>query len=122
MTLTQIKNRAPRKSRNPASKPVYERRMLEALARGMSPARAGRTAGVGRSTVYLWRREDPEFAQKWDDAVADGIDLLEDEARRRALEGSDKLLMFLLERRRPEVDRSGSAEGICAIARRGRES
>ena len=32
-----------------------------------------------------------------------GIDLLEDEARRRALEGSDKLLMFLLERRRPEV-------------------
>ena len=58
---------------------------------------------MGRSTAYLWRREDPEFAAKWDDAVADGIDLLEDEARRRALEGSDKLLMFLLERRRPEV-------------------
>jgi hypothetical protein len=38
-----------------------------------------------------------------DYAVADGIDLLEDEARRRALEGSDKLLMFILQRRRPEV-------------------
>ena len=32
-----------------------------------------------------------------------GTDLLEDEALRRALAGSDKLLMFLLQRRRPEV-------------------
>ena len=58
---------------------------------------------MGRSTAYLWRREDPAFSAKWDDAVADGVDLLEDEARRRALAGSDKLLMFILERRRPEV-------------------
>ena len=70
MTLTRIKDKAPRKSRNPASKPVYERRLLEALARGMSPARAAKVAGVGRSTAYPWRREDPEFAAKWDEAVA----------------------------------------------------
>ena len=63
MTITRIKDRAPRKSRNPASKPAYERKMLEALARGMSPARAAKAAGVGRSTAYLWRQEDPEFAQ-----------------------------------------------------------
>ena len=56
-----------------------------------------------------------------DEAVAEGIDLLEEEARRRAVDGvnkrpiyhrgvqvgeiaqySDKLLIFLLERRRPE--------------------
>ena len=58
MSLTQIKNRTPRISRNPASKPVYQRRILEALARGMSPASAAKAAGVGRSTAYLWRRED----------------------------------------------------------------
>jgi Beta-ketoacyl synthase, N-terminal domain len=115
MTITRIK--APRKSRNPASKPAYERKMLEALARGMSPARAAKVAGVGRSTAYLWRREDPEFAQKWDDAVADGIDLLEDEVCRRALEGSDKLLMFLLERRRPEVWARPKANGPKGFAR-----
>jgi hypothetical protein len=121
MRLTRIKDRAQRISRNPASKPIYQRRMLEALALGMSPRRAANAAGVGRSTAYLWRQEDPEFAAKWDEAVAEGIDCLEDEAHRRAVEGvkrpilrrgvivgetteySDKLLIFLLKRRRPEV-------------------
>ena len=121
MRLTRINDRAQRISRNPASKPTYQRRMLKALALGMSPVRAAKVAGVGRSTGYLWRQEDPEFAQKWDEAVAEGIDRLEDEAHRRAVEGvkhpvyrggvlvgemtkySDKLLMFLMKRRRPEV-------------------
>jgi hypothetical protein len=103
MSLTRINDRKRRISRNPASKPVYQRRMLEALARGVSPTSAANAAGVGRSTAYLWRQEDREFAAKWDEAVAVGIDRLETEAYRRALEGSDKLLMFLLERRRPEV-------------------
>ena len=77
--------------------------MLEALELGMSPTSAAKAAGVGRSTAYLWRREDPEFAAKWDEAVAMGIDRLESEAYRRAIDSSDKLLIFLLERRRPEV-------------------
>jgi hypothetical protein len=92
--------------------------MLEALSSGLSPARAAKAAGVGRSTAYLWRQQDPEFARKWDEAVAVGIDLLEDEARRRAFEGSDKLLMFLLERRRPEVwARSHNANRPAGFAR-----
>ena len=96
--------------------------MLEALARGLSPRRAAEAAGLGRSTAFLWRQQDPEFAAKWNEAVAEGIDLLEDEARRRAVDGynerpifrdgvqvgeirtySDRLLIFLLKRRRPEV-------------------
>ena len=69
----------------------------------------------------LWRQEDPEFAAKWDAAVAEGIDRLEDEAIDARLKAfsvpsitaefpsvrsrkySDKLLMFLIKRRRPEV-------------------
>jgi hypothetical protein len=62
--------------------------------------RAQRTQLV---SVARWRQEDPEFAAKWDDAVADGIDLLETEVFRRAMEYSDKLAMFLLKKRRPEV-------------------
>ena len=99
--------------------------MLEALELGMSPTSAAKAAGVGRSTAYLWRQEDPEFAAKWDEAVAMGIDRLESEARRRALKGSDKLLMFLLERRRPEVcgrDQRRMSRRELPIARRGRES
>ena len=122
MRLTRIKDRGQRISRNPASKPIYQRRMLEALARGLSPRRAAEAAGLGRSTAFLWRQQDPEFAAKWNEAVAEGIDLLEDEARRRAVDGynerpifrdgvqvgeirtySDRLLIFLLKRRRPEV-------------------
>jgi hypothetical protein len=121
MSLTRINDRKRRISRNLASKPVYQRRMLEALARGMSPTSAANAAGVGRSTAYLWRQKDPQFAQNWDEVVAEGIDRLEDEAYRRAVEGvkrpvyrggvvvgeitkySDKLLIFLLKRRRPEV-------------------
>lgn len=122
MRLTRIKDRPQRISRNPKSKLAYQRRMLEALASGMSPTPAARAAGVGRSTAYLWRQSDPDFAAKWDEAVADGIDLLEEEVRRRAVDGvnerpiyhrgvqvgeikdySDKLLIFLLKTRRPEV-------------------
>ncbi len=77
--------------------------MLEALARGMSPTSAANAAGVGRSTAYLWRQEDPAFAAEWDDAVAVGIDRLETEVFRRAIEYSDKLATFLLKKRRPEV-------------------
>jgi hypothetical protein len=97
--------------------------MLEALARGVSPTSAANAAGVGRSTAYLWRQEDREFAAKGDEAVAVGIDRLETEAYRRALEGSDKLLMFLKASAGGVGAIEGeSAGGICAIARRGRES
>ena len=137
MTLTQIKDRPQRISRNPKSRLAYQRRMLEALARGISPTSAARAAGLGRSTAYLWRQSDPDFAAKWDEAVAEGIDLLEEEARRRAVDGvnkrpiyhrgvqvgeiaqySDKLLIFLLERRRPEVwSRSRNANLPAGFAR-----
>lgn len=52
---------------------------LEALAGDAHGTvnRARLAAGVGRRVVYLWRHEDPEFAQAWDDAVDDDTDELE---------------------------------------------
>jgi len=58
--------------------------------------------------MYLWRREDPDFAEAWDEALEEGTDLLEDEARRRAMAGSDHLLMFILKSRRPAQYRERS--------------
>jgi hypothetical protein len=66
------------------------------------------------------RAADEAFARAWEDALEQGTDSLEDEARRRALQGvekpvfregrqvgtvteySDTLLIFLLKARRPE--------------------
>lgn len=63
---------------------------LDMLAMGKSPAYACKSADLGYTTVQEWRREDPEFAAQWAEAVEQGVDLLEDEARRRAYEGCER--------------------------------
>ena len=62
-------------------------------------------ADAGRSTVYDWRLKDPAFAEAWDVALEDGVDMLEAEAIRRASRSSDSLLIFLLKAKRPELYR-----------------
>lgn len=96
---------------------------LACLARGMSVAAAAQSTGVPRQTVYKWRAH-PAFAEAWAEAIETATDRLEDEARRRALEGvkkpvyrngqivgyvknpSDRLLMALLAAERPEKFRA----------------
>jgi len=48
--------------------------------------------GIARATAYVHREEDVEFSQAWDSALQDAVDLLEIEARRRAVEGVRKYL------------------------------
>src|SRR5438045_3245895 len=48
---------------------------------------AAAAAGVSRSAAYERRESDKEFAADWDRAMADAADVLEAEARRRAVEG-----------------------------------
>ena len=103
-----------------ARRPRRKRAFLHVLADTVNVARACRKAGIPRRTVYHWRDADPDFAREWDDALEDGIDLLEAELHRRAFEGvekpvwhkgeqvgttrcySDALAMFLLKAHRPE--------------------
>lgn len=75
---------------------------LLALARGCSVTQACKLAGVSRQHAYRCRARSERFAAQWQDAWESGTDALEDEATRRALAGSDVLLMFLLKARRPE--------------------
>ena len=98
----------------------YEK-FLESLRKtGGNIARACRAEGIARNTAYEWRKDDTEFAKQWDEAIDEGIDELEQEARRRALDGlektifykgeaigtereySDTLMIFLLKGNRPE--------------------
>lgn len=60
---------------------------------------AAQAAGVGRSIVYQYRRECPEFAAQWEEAEQEAIGLLEDIATKRAAAASDTLLIFLLKTR-----------------------
>ena len=86
----------------PLRTPENEEVFLEALAEGYSVRHAAKAIGAGRRTVYDWREEDPDFKRRWDEAIEDGTDVLEDEARRRAITDSDTLLIFTLKARRPE--------------------
>jgi hypothetical protein len=75
---------------------------------------------MSRSAAYDWKKADHEFEKDWQAAEETGTDALEDEARRRAMDGVDKpvfykgqrcgyvreysdtLLIFTLKARRPE--------------------
>ena len=90
-------------------------KFIDALAEGFSVTTAAATAGIGRRTAYNWRA-DSGFVELWNDALEDGTDLLEDEARKRAIDGSDSLLKFLLTARRPAIYRERASFDIKTIA------
>lgn len=60
---------------------------LAALAETCSVSRSAKKAKVARSMVYEWREADPKFRAKWNKAIEMGVDALEDEAIRRAVQG-----------------------------------
>ena len=92
---------------------------IAALRQTGNVSEAAREAGQRRSAVYTQRRNCPVFAADWEDAIEEAADRLELTAVRRALDGtpearffggemvgsinrySDRLLMFLLQARRP---------------------
>lgn len=87
---------------------------------------AADAAGVHRATVQEWRGKDPAFDREYEAAYEASIDLLEQEARRRALVGvtepvyqngkqvgqmqkySDTLLIFLMKGARPQKYRDNA--------------
>ena len=111
--------RQGKKKRTRVWMPVF----LETLRKTCVVKLAASAAGVDRATVYYRaRNNNPEFAEQFDDAIDDAVDMLAVEARRRALcikreercncavvgqeiEYSDNLLMFLLKAHRPEMCR-----------------
>jgi len=80
-------------------------RFLEVFRSTCNVRLSADAAGIDRDTAYRRRQRDPEFARLWAQAEQDGIDVLEAQARARALSQSDTLLIFLLKAHRPEVYR-----------------
>lgn len=117
---------SPELGREPGPKPgtirtaANRRKFIEALAITANVSAACKLARVGRNSIYEWRKDDPSFKADWDEATELGTDALEDEAVRRAYDGtlkpvyyggkkvgtvreySDPLLILMLKARRPE--------------------
>jgi hypothetical protein len=60
---------------------------LAALAETCQVGKAAAAVGISRYTAYIWRKNDPDFAARWDDAMRAGLLVLEDEMHRRAIDG-----------------------------------
>src|SRR5437879_1558687 len=78
---------------------------LRTLAKTPSVTFAAKAACVPRRTAYAHREQDPEFAEAWNDALDQSLDVLEHEVYQRAIEGDAQLAMFLLKAHRPAVYR-----------------
>jgi hypothetical protein len=67
--------------------PRKAKAFLAALRDGGNVYRACVCAGVARGAMYRLREADPVFASAWQEALEEAADRLEEEARRRAVEG-----------------------------------
>ena len=96
------------------------------LSRTGSVTYAAARAGLDRRSLYRLKGEDEEFAARWEEALQLGVERLQDDAMKRALDGverpvwrggkqvgsvqqyDNRLMQFLLKAHRPETygDRS----------------
>ena len=109
---------------------IKKRAFLAAYAECGTVTHAAEIAGITRRMVQYWKKDDPEFAEAFRVAEEKAADRLEQEARRRAIEGvpepvfhqgkvvgtvkkySDTLLIFLLNGMRPEKYRKRVSQEI----------
>jgi hypothetical protein len=80
--------------------------LVALVSSGGNISEAARAVNIGRNTVYDWETADEDFAEvfRGDALKKRSSDVLVDEARRRAMDASDSLLMFLLKGDRPEYN------------------
>jgi len=75
---------------------VWQDKFIRVLRASHSITKAVASANITRGYAYQCKAADPDFKQRWINAWEAGIDELEAEAHRRAMEGSDILLIFML--------------------------
>ncbi|MDE2100504.1 MAG: hypothetical protein KGL39_24885 [Patescibacteria group bacterium] len=108
--------RTPKKGRQTViRRPIWMPKFLRALSESGNVTASCKEAAVGRMTVYELREADPEFASDWDNAIDMSIDELEGEARRRAMAGSDTMLIFTLKGLRPEKYRDLNVNALADL-------
>lgn len=103
-------------------KPKYSKKFLEELRKVPIIQVACEKVGVSRNTVYRWKREDKDFAKQFDEALADGVEFVNDMSESQLLqlikEKNFSAVRFWLNKRHPaykdklEVTRTGDIEEL----------
>ena len=93
------------KPRKRGTQAQQKKAFLAAYAELGTIVHACRAANVPRRTVYNWRQADEDFALALHDAGQDVRDDLVKEAIRRAKDGSDTMLIFMLKALDPAMFR-----------------
>ena len=76
----------PRHGTSQHLKEARQNAFLAEYARSGNVSAAATAAGVDRSAHYRWS-EEPDYAARFEDARESAVDVLEAEARRRAVDG-----------------------------------
>jgi hypothetical protein len=80
-----------------------KRLFCDAIVRGLTPDSAAQAIGVGRTTVYRWKRNDPAFAEQWREAWDRKVEVVENVLYRMAVEKDLGAVIFFLKSHKPEV-------------------
>lgn len=75
-------------------RPAWVIPFLEGLRATGNVSEACRRAGCSSAAAYNRRRTDADFDADWDNALEDSVDILELEARRRAVEGVEEPVVY----------------------------
>src|ERR1043165_2710618 len=95
---------------NPKTQSAWRPLFLRVLRNSFTLREAAERIGITSLMVRSAMRDDPEFAELVNQAMEDATALLEAEAHRRAMEGSDLLLIFILKARNPNKYRDKPTE------------
>lgn len=83
------------------TKKQWQRAICSAIAAGCSVKKAAEIAKIDLSCVYRCKREDPEFAKEWEEALERCLEGIEAFAHSRGTH-DPHMAIWLLSRRRPD--------------------
>ena len=78
-----------------------KKKFVAALEAQGTVLHACKAAGISRQTAYRWQREDPEFADAWDEAIENAVDVVESTVYQQAVGGNTLAGIFYLKAHRP---------------------
>lgn len=95
----------PRTNRTHKGRRDWKPAFLKALAEHGTVTLAAAAADIARSTAYLERQRDEDFALAWADVEHTVTEQLEKKALDLALDGDTRMIEFLLKARKPTAYR-----------------
>lgn len=91
-------NKKPERTKRTIKKSIF----LEKFRENGTVYHAAKAAGIGRTAVYQWRDEDPEFAKAWEGCYRDCVEVMEQSLYKRGLAGDNTASIFWLKGADPD--------------------